>query len=182
LVHLEDAAGCDRRRAPHPDGLPRQASLAEEVAGPHHPHDRLSSGRREHRELHTTLPDVEDILAGIALGEYHLASAILHDLSRGAPGVEKRLKVERSLLLRFHGQTPLKPPDRGRGLRRLGWTVDRRQPVIRRAFDCAPGRRLTIHRCVHKWTANFVAVGHTSCRMNTRRSGVSPKWLTITCR
>ena len=33
LVHLEDGAARDRGRAPHPDGLTRQASFSKEIAG-----------------------------------------------------------------------------------------------------------------------------------------------------
>ena len=57
LVYQEDGgAARDRGRSPHADGLIRQTSFAEEVAGSQHHHDRLSPGLREHRELHAAVP------------------------------------------------------------------------------------------------------------------------------
>ena len=93
-----------RGRAPHADGLTRQASFAEELAGAQHRHDRLSARLREHRELHATLLDVQNVLTRVALGEDDVGSPILHDLSRDSRRVEEGLGIERPLLLRFHGR------------------------------------------------------------------------------
>ena len=101
LVDKQDGAANARGRAPHPDGLTRQASFAKEVAGAQHRHDRLSPRLREHRELHATLLDVQNALTGIALGEDDVGSPILHDPSRDSRRVEEGLGIERPLLLRF---------------------------------------------------------------------------------
>ena len=84
--------------------MTRQASFAKEVAGCQHRDDRLSPRLREHRELHTTLLDVQDALTGIALSEDDLGAPVVHDLSLDPRRVEKRLHIERALLLRFHGE------------------------------------------------------------------------------
>jgi hypothetical protein len=112
LVHEEDDAVRDRGRTPHANGLTRQASFAKEVAGSQHRDDRLSPRLREHRELHSTLLNVQDALTGVALGEDDLGSPILHDLSRDPRGTEKRLDIERAFFGRFHGNTPGKHRDR----------------------------------------------------------------------
>ena len=106
LVDEEDGAVGRRRRAPHADGLTRQASLAEELARAQHRHDGFAARLREHRELHAALLDVQDVLARIALGEDDLASPILDDRFRNPRGVEEGVRVESAFQFGFHANRP----------------------------------------------------------------------------
>ena len=79
LVHEQHRAVCHRRRRPHADGLPGQTAFTEELAGPQHRHYGFAARFRQHRQLDVALPDVEDVIAGVALLEDDRVAWILDD-------------------------------------------------------------------------------------------------------
>jgi len=64
----------------------------------------------DHRELHATLLNVQDVLTRGALGKDDFGSPIVHDLSGNARRVEKGLSVEWALGFRFHADFPCNAP------------------------------------------------------------------------
>jgi hypothetical protein len=58
-----------------------QASFAKEVSGVQHCDNGLSPRLREHRELHTTLLDVQHMLTRVALREDDIGSMVRRDPS-----------------------------------------------------------------------------------------------------
>ena len=108
LVDEEDGAVGRRCCAPHADGLTGEASFAKELAGAQHRHDGLPARLRDHRELHATFLDVQDVLTRRALGKDDFGSPILHNLSGNPRRLEKRLGIECAFWFRFHGDVPWK--------------------------------------------------------------------------
>ena len=86
--------GDDRRRRAHAERLAGEASFAEEVARTEHRHDGFLAGRRQHRELHAAVLDVEHAVGLAALGEDDRAAGEADDPPRDAGRVEKRMQIE----------------------------------------------------------------------------------------
>ena len=81
LAHEQDHTRPQGGGAAHPQRLPRQAALAEEVTGTQHRHHRLAAGLRQHRQLHAASLDVHHVLALVALREDGLVAAVGHEAS-----------------------------------------------------------------------------------------------------
>src|SRR5688500_9004182 len=174
LVHKEDGAASTRGRAPHAEGLTRQASFAKEVAGAQHRHDRLSPRLRENANLLATLLDVQNALTGIALSEDDISSPILHDPSRDSRRVEERLGIERPISPRFHGRPLWHIWLGGLLRRRLRWTVATGGDTNARGLSSRILQALTTPRdpaaSVQNWTAVRVACSLTRMSFNAGSS------------
>jgi hypothetical protein len=79
-----------------------QRPLTEEVTWPEHRHDRLFAAARVHRELDGALLNIQNAVGRLALGENEVGALIGHDSLPRPCGTEKRVRVERSLLLDLH--------------------------------------------------------------------------------
>ena len=69
LVNLQHGRRHQRRCGGHPERLPCQATLTEEVTWREHGHDRLPAPAGQDRQPHSTLLDVEDTVRLGALRE-----------------------------------------------------------------------------------------------------------------
>src|SRR4029434_2878275 len=86
--------------ASHADRLARQAPLHEKIAGTKHCHAGLPARLRQGGQLDAASLNVHDMMAGVALGEYDVASSVLDDHLRHARRLKKGLRVESGRRLR----------------------------------------------------------------------------------
>jgi hypothetical protein len=94
LLDTQNGAGRQRRGAAHPNRLPRQAALAEKVAGAEHRDHRLLAPLRQHRQLDAARLHVEHVVTGVALREDRLVASVADDGLRQSGRTKKRLGIE----------------------------------------------------------------------------------------
>src|SRR4030095_2846523 len=83
------------RCSTHAQRLPRQASLAQEVARAEHGHDGFFPRRGHDRELYAAILDVEHAGRLCSLSEHDRATGEAHDATRHASRVKERVYIER---------------------------------------------------------------------------------------
>jgi len=100
-LHRHDGARLDGDGGPVAEGLAGQAAFAEEVSGPQNGNDRLSANRRLRGHFDAARPDIEDVLARVALREDRVPLPVAHDGPLASRPFEKGRGTEGRRLWRY---------------------------------------------------------------------------------